>query len=152
LDFFQPRSLLCSLFLVFASFSIGGCESKEGSLTSKVRPVQEILLSATQSWSGEKFSYPDGESEMKLLRISIPKGFRTPVHTHPQPGVAYLVKGSLECVVKADQVLLVEAGDSFATTFGDVPHYCENISKGETILYVVYAGVKGTPITIPTKY
>ena len=88
---------------------------------------------------------------MTLLKITAPVGFRTPVHTHPQPGVAYVVKGTLDCVVAADNTKVFAAGDSFATTFGDTPHYCESVGNESAIVFVAYAGVEEEPVTIPLK-
>ena len=100
------------------------------------------------SWSGETYSYPEGKAELTLLRITAPPGFRTPVHTHSQPGVAYVIKGLLECVVSADKTLIAGEGDSFATSYGNVPHYCQNVGDEEALILVAYAGVDGLPITI----
>ena len=86
---------------------------------------------------------------MTLLRITAPVGFRTPVHTHPQPGVAYVAKGRLECVVTADNTKVFYAGDSFATTFGETPHYCQSVGKEDAVVFVAYAGVEGQPVTVP---
>tara|TARA_Y100001968_G_scaffold28189_1_gene21874 strand:- start:1003 stop:1452 length:450 start_codon:yes stop_codon:yes gene_type:complete len=120
--------------------------------TSKdAKPVVETLLSASESWNGDLYSYPEGQAQMTLLKITAPVGFRTPVHTHPQPGVAYIVKGKLECVVTADNTRVFAAGDSFATTFGDTPHYCESVGNESAIVIVAYAGVEEEPVTIPFK-
>ena len=40
---------------------------------------------------------------MTLLKITTPVGFRTPIHTHTQPGIANFVKGKIECVVSAEE-------------------------------------------------
>jgi quercetin dioxygenase-like cupin family protein len=137
---------------LFASTSLGvfGCTQKQEDVTSK-KPLIETLVSAKQSWNGDVYQYPEGQAQISLQRITVPAGFRTPVHTHPQPGVAYVIKGTLECIAKADQTLIAEPGDSFATTFGDVPHYCENISKEEGVVMVTYAGVVDQPVTLPVK-
>tara|TARA_Y100001968_G_scaffold158566_1_gene144990 strand:+ start:1460 stop:1894 length:435 start_codon:yes stop_codon:yes gene_type:complete len=112
-------------------------------------PVIETLLSATESWNGDSYSYPKGEAQMTLLRISVPVGYRTPVHTHLQPGVAYIVKGTLECVVTAGITNVFSSGESFATTFGETPHYCESVGDESALVFVAYAGIKGQPVTIP---
>tara|TARA_Y100001968_G_scaffold303709_1_gene318109 strand:+ start:174 stop:614 length:441 start_codon:yes stop_codon:yes gene_type:complete len=140
------------LFLLTAGFvlPISGCNiQKNKSKNSK--PVIETLLSASESWNGDLYSYPQGQAQMTLLKITAPVGFRTPVHTHPQPGVAYVVKGMLDCVVTADNTKTFSAGDSFATTFGETPHYCESVGNESAIVFVAYAGVEEEPITIPFK-
>ena len=107
----------------------------------------ETLIVSTESWSGETYSYPEGQAQMTLLRITAPIGYRTPVHTHKQPSIAYVAKGSLECVVTAEQTKVFSSGNSLATNQG-APHYSESIGKEEATVFVVYAGVEGMPLTI----
>ena len=139
-------------FLLTAGFAlpISGCTFQKA--TSKdTKPVIETLISASESWNGDLYSYPQGQAQMTLLRITAPVGFRTPVHTHPQPGVAYVAQGTLDCVVTADKTKVFSSGDSFATTFGDTPHYCESVGNESAIVFVAYAGVEEEPVTIPFK-
>ena len=139
-------------FLLTAGFAlpISGCTFQKA--TSKdTKPVIETLISASESWNGDLYSYPQGQAQMTLLKITAPVGFRTPVHTHPQPGVAYVAKGTLDCVVTADKTKVFSVGDSFATTFGDTPHYCESVGNKSAIVFVTYAGVEEEPVTIPFK-
>ncbi len=141
------RFLLISL-TVGLVFSIIGCSSKKN-MSANAKPVVETLLSATESWSGDSYSYPKGQAQMTLLRITAPVGFRTPVHTHPQPSVAYVVKGKLDCVVTEINTKVFSAGDSFATTSGETPHYCESIGNEPAVVFVAYAVVEGEPVTVP---
>tara|TARA_Y100001968_G_C19403934_1_gene742591 strand:- start:1375 stop:1869 length:495 start_codon:yes stop_codon:yes gene_type:complete len=139
-------------FLLTASLALPmpGCSlNKDKSKDTK--PVIETLVSARESWNGDLYSYPKGQALMTLLKITAPVGFRTPVHTHPQPGVAYVFKGKLDCIVTAEKTKVFSAGDSFATTFGDTPHYCESIGNESAIVFVTYAGVEQKPVTIPLK-
>ncbi len=130
-----------------ASLGIVGCH--QASKTSQPsQPIIETLTNSTKSWNGDSYSYPKGQAKMTLMRMTVPIGFRTPVHVHPQPGVAYVMKGVLECVVTANKTLIVSQGESFATTFGDTAHYCENIGKEESVIIVVYAGVEDQPVTL----
>jgi len=139
-------------FLLTAGFAIpiSGCNFHKNT-SKKTNPVIETLVSATESWNGDLYSYPKGQAQMTLLKITSPIGFRTPVHTHPQPGVAYVVKGKLDCVVTAENTKVFSEGDSFATTFGDTPHYCESVGDESAIVFVAYAGVEEEPVTIPFK-
>ena len=139
-------------FLLTAGFvlPIAGCNFQK-STSKNAKPVIETLLTTTESWNGDLYSYPQGQTQMTLLKITAPVGFRTPVHTHPQPGVAYVAKGTLDCVVTADNTKVFSGGDSFATTFGDTPHYCESVGNEPAIVYVVYAGAEGNTVTIPFK-
>jgi len=148
-SFFMRRFLLIALTVGLA-LPIIGCSSKK-QVSTNVKPVIETLVSATESWNGDSYSYPEGQAQITLLRITAPVGFRTPVHTHPQPGVAYVAKGKLECVVTATNTKVFSAGDSFATTSGETPHYCESIGTESAVVFVAYAGVEGEPISIPIK-
>ncbi len=139
-----------AVITLLSSIGLVGCVLQKPSSEIK-KPVVETLVSATASWNGDIYAYPKGQAEITLLRIIAPSGFRTPVHTHPQPGIAHVIKGDLECVVKADKTLRVSSGESFPTTAGDVPHYCENIGKQDAILHIFYAGSQGQPVTIPVK-
>ena len=139
------------LFLVFTAgiaLPIVACSPKKQTSLNTL-PVVETLTSATESWNGNTYAYPEGQAQITLLRITAPVGFRTPVHTHPQPGVAYVVKGKLDCVVTADNTKVFSSGDSFATTFGETPHYCQSIGKEDAVVLVAYAGVEGQPVTVP---
>ena len=139
-------------FVLTASLAlpITGC-NLQNKISKDTKPVIETLISTSESWNGDLYSYPPGQAQMTLLKITAPVGYRTPVHTHPQPGVAYVVKGMLDCVVTADKTKVFSEGDSFATTFGDTPHYCQSVGNESAIVFVVYAGIKEQPITIPLK-
>ncbi len=147
-DRFHSRLSASTLLLTLLLSS--SCSQVDSGKNPKPKIV-ETLLSSTRSWDGALYTYPDGQAKMTLLRIRVPKGFRTPVHTHPQPGLAYVVKGTLECVVTANKTLIAKAGQSFPTTYGNVPHYCENIGKEDGLIYVVYAGAEDLPVTVPAN-
>ena len=144
------RSFLLIALTAGLVIPIVGCSSNK-QVSTNLKPVIETLVSATDSWNGDSYSYPEGQAQMTLLRITAPVGFRTPVHTHPQPGVAYVAKGKLDCVVTATNTKVFSAGDSFATTFGDTPHYCESVGTEAAVVFVSYAGVEGEPVTAPIK-
>ena len=138
--------------LVFGiALPVVSCSSKKETSINIEPVVIETLVSATESWNGDAYSYPEGQAQMTLLRITAPVGFRTPVHTHLHPGVSYIVKGKIECVVTAANTKVFSTGDSFATTFGNTPHYCQNIGKEAAVILVTNAGVSGQPVTIPLK-
>ncbi len=144
------RNYLFALVIGIA-LPVVSCSSKK-EISTNIEPVLvETLLSASESWNGDAYSYPEGQAQITLLRITAPVGFRTPVHTHLQPGVAYIVKGKLECVITAANTKVFSAGDSFATTFGDTPHYCQSIGQEAAVIFVANAGVSGVPVSIPFK-
>ena len=112
--------------------------------------VVETLISASESWNGDSFSYPKGQAEMKLEKITAQPGFKTPLHLHPQPGIIYVQRGTLYCETSDGQSLTVGAGESFASS-QDTVHYCQNIGDEEMVVFVASAGVKGKKTTVPTE-
>ena len=140
-------------FLIFAltvgiTLPITACTQKKESSSDPV--VVETLISTTKSWNGDSFKYPTGKAQMTLQRITAKPGFKTPLHSHPQPGIAYVVKGTLFCGTNDGQSLKVGPGDSFASPQETI-HYCENIGKDEALIFVASAGAKGQETTIPSK-
>ena len=142
-------------FLLFAlttglALPIVACSSKKD--TSKiVQPVVvETLISATESWNGDSYKYPRGKAKMTLQKITAQPGFKTALHFHPQPGIAYVVRGTLSCETSDGKSLKVGPGDSFASPQYTV-HYCENNGDTETVVLVTSAGAKGKETTVTNK-
>ncbi|HGY5538384.1 MAG: cupin domain-containing protein [Prochlorococcus sp.] len=132
------------------SLSVVACSyKKEASLDTKAVTI-ETLTSSTESWGGDVYSYPKGKAQMTFQRITAQPGFKTPLHFHPQPGIAYVARGNLSCGMIDGQALKVGPGEAFATNQDSV-HYCEVVSKEPALVFVAYAGVKGKPITLPYK-
>lgn len=140
-----PLALATSLALPIAS-----CSTKE-ELSSEIKPViVKTLLSATESWNGDSYKYPRGKSQITLQRITAQPGFKTPLHSHPQPGIAYVVKGRLSCGTIDGKVLEVGSGESFATP-QDTIHFCESVASEAALVFVVSAGIEGQKVTAPYK-
>ena len=143
------RFLLLALTAGIA-FPIFACSSKK-EISANVEPVVvETLISATQSWNGDAYDYPKGKAQMTLQRITAQPGFKTPLHFHSQPGIAYVVKGNLSCGTLNGKALKVGPGESFATPQDSV-HYCESIGDEAALVFVASAGVKEQKATVPYK-
>ena len=110
---FMRRFLLLAL-TAGISIPIVACSPKKQ--TSLEPVVVETLISASESWNGDSFSYPKGQAEMKLEKITAQPGFKTPLHLHPQPGIIYVQRGTLYCETSDGQSLTVEAGESFSSS------------------------------------
>ncbi len=142
-------------FLFFAlsagiAFPIVACNLKK-EIALKVEPiVVETLISSTKSWNGDPYKYPRGKAQMTLQRITAQPGFKTPLHFHSQPGIAYLAQGNLSCETIDGQLLKVESGESFATPQNSI-HFCESVGDEAALVFVASAGVKGKSLTIPIK-
>ena len=130
------------------SIVIVACSPKKQ--TSLEPVVIETLISKSQSWNGDSFSYPRGQAEMKLEKITAQPGFKTPLHLHPQPGIIYVQRGTLYCETSDGQSLTVRAGESFASS-QDTAHYCENTGDEEMVVFSASAGAKGKETTVQTE-
>ena len=87
---------------------------------------------------------------MTLQRIIAQPGFKTPLHFHSQPGIAYVVEGYLSCGTLNGKALKVGPGESFATPQKSV-HYCESVGDEPALVFVTSAGAKGKEVTVPYK-
>ena len=142
-------------FLLFAlttgiALPIFACSSKEETSTNVEPVVVETLTSATESWNGDSYDYPKGKAQITLQRITAQPGFKTPLHFHSQPGIAYVVKGNLACGALNGKALKIGPGESFATPQDSV-HYCESVGNEAALVFVASAGVKGQKLTLPYK-
>ena len=130
------------------SIPIVACSPKKQ--TSLKPVVVETLISESESWNGDSFSYPKGQAEMKLEKITAQPGFKTPLHLHPQPGIIYVQRGTLYCETSDGQSLTVGTGESFASS-QYTTHYCQNIGNEEMVVFSASAGSKGKKTTVLTE-
>ena len=140
------------IFALTAGFvlPIVSCSSKKD-ISKTVEPlVIETLISTSESWNGDALIYPRGQAQVTLQKITAQPGFKTPLHFHPQPGIVYVVRGTLSCETSNGKSLKVGPGDSFASPQETV-HYCENNGDEETVVFVASAGAKGKETTILSK-
>ena len=142
------RRFLILALTVGISLPVVACSPKKQ--TSLEPVVVETLISASESWNGDSYSYPRGKAEMKLEKITAQPGFKTPLHLHPQPGIIYVQRGTLYCETSDGQSLTVGAGESFASS-QDTAHYCQNIGDEEMVVFSTSAGSKGKKTTVPTQ-
>ena len=123
------------------SIPIVACSPKKQ--TSLEPVVVETLISASESWNGDSFSYPKGQAEMKLEKITAQPGFKTPLHLHPQPGIIYVQRGTLYCETSDGKSLTVTTGESFSSS-QDTVHFCENNGDKEMVLFLLQQVLKAT--------
>ena len=142
------RRFLLLALTAGVSIVIVACSPKKQ--TSLEPVVVETLISKSQSWNGDSFSYPKGQAEMKLEKITAQPGFKTPLHLHPQPGIIYVQRGTLYCETRNGKSLTVGAGESFASS-QDTVHYCENNGDEEMVVFSASAGSKGKKTTVPAE-
>ena len=97
--------------------------------------------------SGKDFNYLDGKPELRLLKVKIPVGLETPIHTHPSPMLIYVNRGRLKHV-RGEEINFFKTGDAFVESNNGGAHYEKNIGKKPAILHVGVVSVVGMPTAI----
>ena len=106
------------------------------------------IIQGTTGLGGKKISYPRWkQAELRFLKVIIPVGVKTPIHTHPSPMVVYLPKGKLKHT-RGDVINYFSSNDSFIESNNGDEHIVENIGNKPAVLYVFAASSVGLPITI----
>ena len=105
------------------------------------------IIQSSKGLSGKKFNYLDGKPELRLLKVKIPVGSKTPIHTHPSPMLIHVTRGKLKHV-RGEEINFFKAGDAFVESNNGGAHYVKNIGKKPAILHVGVVSVVGMPTTI----
>ena len=106
------------------------------------------IIQGTTGLGGKKISYPRWkQAELRFLKVIIPVGVKTPIHTHPSPMVVYLDKGKLKHT-RGDDINYFSSNDSFIESNNGDEHIVENTGNKPAVLYVFAASSVGLPITI----
>ena len=105
------------------------------------------LIQSSEGLSGKKFNYPDGNPELRLLKVKIPTGMKTPIHTHPSPMLIHVTRGRLKHV-RGEEINFFNAGDAFIESNNGGAHYVKNVGKKPAILHVGVVSVVGMPTAI----
>ena len=111
------------------------------------RAVQsETLLRTSSSWDGEPYkSYPSGQPELSILKITLAPHTKLEWHSHPIPNAAYIVSGELTLERKKDgQKQHFSAGQAVSET---VDTFHRGVAGNEPVVLIVfYAGSPGVPL------
>ena len=105
------------------------------------------IIQSSKGLSGKKFNYLEGKPELRLLKVKIPVGLKTPIHTHPSPMLIHVTRGRLKHV-RGEEINLFKAGDAFVESNKGDAHYVKNIGKKPVILHVGVVSVVGMPTAI----
>ena len=144
----EMRRFLLVALTAGIALPIVACSSKKETSINVEPVIIETLISATESWNGDSYTYPRGKAQMTLQRITAQPGFKTPLHSHSQPGIAYVVKGNLSCGTVNGRTRKVGPGESFAAP-QDTVHYCESVGDEAALVFVASAGIEGQKVTVP---
>ena len=130
---------ICLLF-------IGNLSLPQPSLAKEKIEVIPIIQSS-KGLSGKNFNYLEGKPELRLLKVKIPVGLKTPIHIHPSPMLIYVTRGRLKHV-RGEEINFFKAGDAFIESNNGDPHYVKNVGKKPVILHVGVLSVVGMPTAI----
>ena len=111
----------------------------------------ETLVKSTKSWDGQLLpKYPEGQPEVTVARVVIPPHTKLPLHFHPVINAGVLIRGEVIVVSNEGKEKHLKAGDSLIELVNKY-HYGENKLDTPAEFIIVYAGVKGTPITVKSN-
>ena len=106
------------------------------------------LIQSKKGLSGKKISFPRWkQAELRLLKVNIPVGLKTPLHVHPAPMLVYVQQGKLKHT-RGETINYFSAGESFIESNKGSPHFVESVGKKPAILFVNVSSAVGLPTTI----
>ena len=106
------------------------------------------LLKTTKGLGGKKISYPRWkQAELRLFKVIIPVGQKTPLHIHPAPMIVYIDQGELKHT-RGEDISYFSEKQSLVESNNGEKHFVENIGKNEAIIFVAVSSVVGLPTTI----
>ena len=140
--------------LVAIGLGLSGCaaldQSKPSAQSDTASATSELqirpILQTTTGLSGKAFAYPEGEAELRLLRVEFPVGGSVPLHTHPAPLIAYVSQGQIRHT-RGDQVNMFGPGQAFVESNQGGPHTVKNIGEEPAVVFVAVASKQGLPTT-----
>ena len=133
-------------FIPFCFLFIGTLFVPQSSVAEEKIEVIPIIQTS-KGLSGKNFNYQEGEPELRLLKVKIPAGIETPIHTHPAPMLIHVTRGRLKHV-RGNEINFFKAGDAFVESNYGGAHYVKNVGKKPAILHVGVVSVVGMPTTI----
>ena len=108
----------------------------------------EKLADSTRQWDGALLpNYPQGQPEIKILKIKIPAGVTLPWHYHPVINAAVILDGTLELYLQNGSKKRYESGDTLIEVVNTL-HSGKAVGNKDVHLIVFYAGEKGQQTTI----
>ena len=106
------------------------------------------LIKKTKGLGGKKISYPRWkQAELRLFKVIIPVGQKTPLHIHPAPMIVYIAQGELKHT-RGKNISYFSEKQSLVESNNGEEHFVENVGKNEVILFVAVSSVVGMPTTI----
>lgn len=110
-------------------------------------PIQtETLLQTTSAWDGTQYkTYPGGQPQITVLKITIPPHTVMKWHAHPMPNAGYILAGDLTIEKKDGTKRHFTAGQVVTETVDSVHRGITGADP--TTLIVFYAGAVGKALS-----
>tara|TARA_Y100001968_G_scaffold236956_1_gene220274 strand:+ start:1050 stop:1478 length:429 start_codon:yes stop_codon:yes gene_type:complete len=106
------------------------------------------LIQSKKGLSGKNISFPRWkQAELRLLKVNIPIGLKTPLHIHPAPMLVYVQEGKLKHH-RGETINYFSAGESFIESNNGSPHFVESVGEKPAVLFVSVSSAVGLPTTI----
>jgi len=107
-----------------------------------------VLVQSTSSWNGMPFeSFPKGQPELTVVRMTIPPNTTLPWHKHSMLSTAYVVSGQVTVEDRATgQKRLVRTGEAVVEQVG--AEHRGFTGEDACVVIVTYAGTPGMPRSI----
>jgi len=133
------RTLLAFLILLICGQAI--------SQYSKEIKIEQVLKTDTTSM-GQKLSYPQfGNSEVTMLKVTIPPGKSTGWHKHTVPAFAYILEGTITVEFENHKKLVFNKNSTVAEAM-NIYHNGINEGDSDVVMIAVYLGEKGKPLSV----
>ena len=100
------KNIIPICFLLFGTL----CLPQPSSAEEKIEIIP--IIQSSKGLSGKNFNYLEGKPELRLLKVKIPVGLKTPIHTHPYPMLIHVTRGRLKHV-RGEEINFFRAGDAF---------------------------------------
>jgi quercetin dioxygenase-like cupin family protein len=110
-------------------------------------PVKaETLIQSTTSWDGAPYTtYPKGQPQLSVLKVTIPAHTAMPWHSHPTPNAGYILSGELTIETRDGVKKHFVAGQAVTETVHTVHRGVTGAKPA--VLIVFYAGIPGMPLS-----
>ncbi|MCK9641608.1 MAG: cupin domain-containing protein [Prolixibacteraceae bacterium] len=133
---------------IFLVFLLICCLSWQSNAQYNNDLIIEPILKTDTTSLGQKINYPNTtNSEVTMLKITIPPGKTTGWHKHDNPVFAYVLKGTLSVELEDNKVLKFAENSSFSEVI-HTAHRGINKEGSDLVLIAIYLGEKGKPLSL----
>ena len=132
----KQLSLALACLLTFP-FATELAKAHDGHGAEKLGVKVKELANSSKEWDGNQLpNYPEGQPEIKVLRIKIPAGVTLPWHYHPVINAAVVLEGSLKLYLKNGTTKTFGPGEALIEVVGTV-HAGQALGSNDVDILVV---------------